>query len=196
MAKNEMICLGLLYSEPCHTYALDGFIHQMGLTQWGNISRASIYNTLKRLEAQGCVEVTLEKVGNTPERKVYAITEIGKQRLMEELRQNILFPPTLDDYFLLSMSFNFGMSADETIGILQKRIENLYDQIENLKVTYEETEKWNVRHSMIMINAGFKYLEVEIETTKQFIKLLKEDPDYFNKNLVEIYRYMIQNVSQ
>jgi len=191
-----MISLGLIYSEPCHTYALDRFINEMGLMQWANISRASIYNTLRRLESQGCVEVSFEKVGNMPERKVYVITEKGKHRLLEELRENILSPPTGDNYLFLAMNFNFGMSADEAIEILEKRIENLNDQIEKLKVVYEDLEKWNVYHSMIMINAGLKYAEVEIETTKEFIKLLKENPDYFNKNLTEIYRYMIQKASQ
>ena len=63
MAKNEMVALGLIYSEPCHTYVLDRFINEMRLEQWANISKASIYNTLKRLASQGCVTVTSEKVG-------------------------------------------------------------------------------------------------------------------------------------
>ena len=196
MAKNEMISLGLVYSEPCHAYALDEFINGMGLTQWGNISRASIYNTLKRLESQGCVEATFEKVGNMPDRKVYAITEKGKQRLLEELRENMLSPATGDNFLFLAMCFNFGMFADEAIEILENRIENLNNQIEKLKMDYEELKNWKVYHSMIMINAGLKYIELDIETTKEFIKLLKENPDYFNKNLTEMYRYMIQNVSQ
>jgi DNA-binding PadR family transcriptional regulator len=66
LAKNEMVCLGLVYSEPCHTYALDRFIKEMGLEEWGNFSRSSVYNTLARLESEGCVEVTTEKVSKMP----------------------------------------------------------------------------------------------------------------------------------
>lgn len=45
-----------------------------------------------------------------PERKVYAITEKGKQRLLEELRENMLAPSAGDDTFALAMCFGFGMS--------------------------------------------------------------------------------------
>ena len=191
MAKNEMVCLGMVYSQPSHTYALDGFIKEMGLEEWSNISRASIYNTFKRLKSEGCVTVTAEKVGEMPERKVYAITEKGKQRLLEELRENMLLPPSGDNLLFLAMCFNFGMSADEAIEILEGRIENLSNELEKLKTVYEESEKWNVYHSMIMINAGRKYLELDIETTREFIKLLSEVPDYYGKTLSEMYRAMM-----
>lgn len=194
MPKNELTCLGMVYSEPCHTYALERFVNEMGLEQWANISIASVYNTLKRLESEGCVTITLEKVGNMPERKVYAITEKGKQRLLEELRENMLLPGTSDNIFALAMCFNFGMSADEAIEILEKRIENLNNEIEKLKMVYEEVKKYKVYNSMILINAGLKHIELEIETVKEFIKLFREVPDYFNENLSEMYRYMLQRI--
>jgi DNA-binding PadR family transcriptional regulator len=196
MAKYEMVCLGMIYSRPCHTYALDRFMKETGLEEWGNISRASVYNTFKKLESEGYVTVAAEKVGEMPERKVYAITEKGKQQLLEELRENMLLPSTGDNYLFLAMGFCFGMSADEAIEILERRIENLSNEIEKIKTAYEELKKWNVYHSMIMINAGRKYIEVEIETAKEFIKLFKEVPDYFNKNLPEMYRAMIQSARE
>lgn len=192
MAKNEMVALGLICSEPCHTYVLDGLIHAMGLEQWANIAKASIYNTLRRLESEGCVTVTTEKVGNMPERKVYAIAEKGKQRLLEELRENMLLPGASDNIFALAMCFNFGMSADEAIEILEKRIENLNNEIEKLKMVYEEVKKYKVYNSMILINAGLKHIELEIETVKEFMKLFREVPDYFNENLSEMYRWMVK----
>lgn len=195
MAKNEMVCLGLVYSQPCHTYILDGIIEEMELEQWANISRASIYNTFERLESQGCVTVTTKKVGKMPERKVYAITEKGKQRLLKELRENMLFPSTSDNTFALAMCFNFGMSADESIEILEKRIENLNNRIEKFKIDYEEVKKYKVYNSMILINAGRKHTELEVETAKEFVELFKKDPDYFNEKLSEMYRAMIHSDS-
>ena len=196
MAKNEMVCLGLIYSQPCHTYALDAFIKDMGLEEWASISRASIYNTLKRLESEGCVTVTPEKVGNMPERKVYAITEKGKQRLLEELREDMLLPEASGHSFALAMSFCFGMPADEAIEILEKRIEKLNSVIEKLKIDGDEARKYKVHHWMILNDAGLKLCENGIETAREFIKLFEELPEYYDKNLTEIYRSMIQNISQ
>jgi len=78
---------------------------------------------------------------------------------------------------------------------LEKRIENLNNGIEKLKMDYEEVKKYKVYNSMILINAGRKHIELEIETAKEFIKLFREVPDYFNEKLPEMYRYMIQRVS-
>lgn len=193
MAKNEMVSLGLIYSQPCHAYALDAFIRAVKVDQWDNISRASIYNALKRLESEGCVTVKAEKVGNMPERNVYTITEKGKQRLLEELRENMLEPQINGNTFVLAMLFCFGMPADEVIEILKKRIEKLNNEIEKLKIDYEKSEKYKIYNWMIFHNVGIKRMELEIETAKEFIKLFKEVPDYYDKNVFELYRYMVQS---
>ncbi len=192
MAKNEMVCLGLIYSEPCHTYALDGIVKEFDLEQWANISKASIYNTLARLEDSGCVKVTTEKVGKMPERKVYAITDAGKKQLLEELRKGMLLPTSGENVFYLAMCFCFGMDAQEAIKILQERINNLNNAVEKIKNGYEEVKKYNVHNSIILCKAGLKHIEMEIETAKEFINLFKKHPDYFNNDLTRMYRAMVQ----
>ena len=192
MSKNEMVCLGLIYSEPCHTYALDGIIKEFNLEQWANISKASVYNTLARLEDQGCVKVTTEKVGKMPERKVYAITDAGKKRLLAELREGMLLPTSGENVFYLAMCFCFGIPAQEAIQILQGRINNLNNAVEKIKNDYEQAKKYNVYNWIILSKAGLKHIEVEIETAKEFINLFKEHPDYFNDDLTGMYRAMIQ----
>lgn len=192
MGKNEMVSLGLIYSQPCHAYALDAFIRVVKVDQWTNISRASIYNTLKRLAAEGCITVKTEKVGNMPERNVYTITEKGRQRLLEELRQNMLFPQESGNTFALAMLFCFGMPAKEAIGILEKRIAILNNEIEKLEMDCEKAEKNKVYNWVIFSKAGIKHMELEIETAKEFIKLFREVPDYYDKNVYELYRYLVQ----
>ena len=193
MGKNEMVSLGLIYSQPCHAYALDAFIRVVKVDQWTNISRASIYNTLKRLAAEGCVTVKTEKVGNMPERNVYTITEKGKQRLLEELRQNMLLSQDSGNTFALAMLFCFGMPAEEAIKILEKRIAVLKNEIEKLKTDCDKAEKNQVYNWVIFSKAGIKHMELEIETAKEFIKLFREVPDYYDKNVFELYRFMVQS---
>ena len=193
MGKNEMVSLGLIYSQPCHAYALDAFIRVLKFDQWANISRASIYNTLKRLETHGCVTVKTEKVGNMPERNVYSITEKGKQQLAEELRENMLLAPSNGNTFALAMLFCFGLPAEEAIKILGKRIAMLEEEIEKLKMDCGKAAKYKVHNWVIYNNAGIKHMELEIETAKEFIKLFNEIPDYYDKNVFELYRFMVQS---
>mgnify|MGYP000135471860 CR=1 FL=1 len=49
---------------------------------------------------------------------------------------------------------------------------------------------------MILCNFVLKVMELHIEATKEFAKLYKEVPDYFNEKFPEMYRAMIQSVSQ
>lgn len=191
MTVNEMVSLGLIYSQPCHAYALDGFIREAKLDEWANISRATIYNTLKRLESEGCVTVETEKIGNMPERKVYSITEKGKQRLVKVLRKNML--QINGNTFALSMLFCFGMSPSEAIEILEKRILLLKKESTILKISSQEPAKFKIFNWMIFYDSRIKNLELEIESTLEFIKLFKIVPHFYEKNLSERYRYKIEH---
>ena len=193
MAKSEMVSLGLIYSQPLHAYALDAFMRVVTIDQWTNISRASIYNALKRLASEGCVTVKIEKAGNMPERNVYTITKKGKQRLLEELRANMLLSQINGNTFALAMLFCFGMSAKEAVEILEKRIALFNDEIGKLKMDCLKAEKHDVYNWVIFSKSGIKHMELEIETAKEFIQLFREVPDYYRKNVFELYRYMVQS---
>ena len=192
MPKNEMVSLGLIYSQPLHAYALDAFIKVIKVDQWTNISKSSIYNTLKRLETEACVTVQKEKVGNMPERSVYTITEKGKQRLLEELRENMLLPQNNGNTFALAMLFCFGIPAEEAIRILEERIGLLNNEIKKLRVVNDRAGRYKVYNWAIFSDAGIRNMKLEIRTAKEFIKLFKEIPDYYNKNVFKLYRFMVE----
>ncbi|MFC2018177.1 PadR family transcriptional regulator [Chloroflexota bacterium] len=191
--KNELVSLGLIYAEPCHAYAVDSLIRIVKVDQCTNFSQISIYSTLKRLESEGCITVKMEKVGNMPERNVYTITEKGKQRLLEEIKENILDPQINGNNFALAMLFCFRLPAGEAIEILEKRIEMLNNILVKLKRNYDSAAKHNIYTWKIFWKARIKNMETEIETTKEYIDLFKEFPDYYDKNILKLYQQLIQS---
>lgn len=192
MGKNEIVCLGLINAEPCHAYALDAFIRVIQVDLRTNFSKISIYHTLKRLESEGCITVKTEKVGNKPERNVYTITEKGKQRLVVELRENMLLPQISGNTFALAMLFCFGLPAKEAIEILEKRIEMLSNKLEKLKENNDKAVRHNVFNWQIFWETTINHIELEIESTKRYIELFKNFPDYYDKNIMKLYRYMLK----
>ena len=156
MALKEMVSLGLIYPQPCHAYAMDAFLKIVKFDQWANISRASVYNTLKQLEADECLTVKSEKVSYMPERKVYTITEKGKQRLLQEIRQIVLQPQLGVNAFVLAMLFCFGMPAKEAIEIIEKRILLLKDEIERFQSDYNEAEKRELLNWMVLLRGRYQ----------------------------------------
>ncbi len=183
MAKNELVSLALIYYAPMHAYAINSFVKEMGLEHWAYISPASIYNSLARLEKLECVDVATEKVGNMPERKVYSITSKGKSRFLEELKEAIMSENMGDYPFYLAVSFAYGIPPEEALPILQDRIDNLEKVLEHITSEYEELKAQKVFSGMIITKAGMKHVQIEIEAAKEFVELLKTNPEYYTRDL-------------
>lgn len=193
MAKNDLVSLALVYNEPLHAYAINAIIKEMGLEYWAHISSASIYNTFSRLEKVGCVAVSTEKVGNMPERKVYQITEKGKNKLLDELKGALLTPDMGDNPFYLAIAFAYGITAKEAVPILEERIEQLKNMVDHVTHEYKQLKELNGYSGMIITKAARKHIEIEIETAKEFIELLETKPGYYTDDLKNMINEMLKH---
>lgn len=187
MAKNDLVSLAIIYNAPIHAYAINAIVRETEIEKWAKISPASIYNALNRLQKEQCVNVSLEKVGNMPERKVYAITTQGKERLKKELSEALLSLEIGEFLFYVAVTFGFGMKADDIIALLKRRIEELRNAITKMNGKYKFLEERNIRNSMITVHAGIKHMQVEIETAQDLIALLEKEPEFYEK-LAEDFR--------
>jgi DNA-binding PadR family transcriptional regulator len=90
---------------------------------------SQIYPTLKRLEAEGLVEMEVEIQAERPNRKVYSITEDGHRELVEWLAT----PPPIDQMrepLLISLFFSAALTKEQIIDVLRQRVENLRHTLE------------------------------------------------------------------
>ena len=75
----EFALLGFLSQQPAHGYEL----HQRlvtDLSQVWHISLSQTYNILTRLETQGLIVGTLQEQEKLPARRLFSLTEAGRQR--------------------------------------------------------------------------------------------------------------------
>ncbi len=192
MAKNELVSLSLISNGPVHAYGLNLIVKGMDLEKMAKISPASIYNALSRLKKDGCVEVNLKQVGNMPERKIYTITEKGKQRLEEEIRKAILSTNLGENLMSLAVNFVYGLSGPDMINLLKERISKLVDSISLLKTKKAEASVCGCQQTLIMLSALIKHHEVEVDMAKELIELLENDPNYYNRQGEEFRQCIIQ----
>jgi len=75
--------LGLLAEGERHGYILLREMEERGMRRWTRVSKVAVYKALARLEAEGCLTSWTEKEGNLPEKRVYAITSSGRDRLKD-----------------------------------------------------------------------------------------------------------------
>jgi DNA-binding PadR family transcriptional regulator len=93
MNLTRLMALGILArSGPSHGHHIRRVAELTDVAEWGGVSVGALYRELRAMERDGLVEATrTEKVGNRPERTVYAITDEGRLELVA-LREQAIKP--------------------------------------------------------------------------------------------------------
>ena len=81
--KVDVVVLGLLAERPMHGYDVLERFRARGMGLWSDLSRASLYQALKRLEREGLVVGKSQEGREGPDRRVFRITRLGRDRLAE-----------------------------------------------------------------------------------------------------------------
>lgn len=195
MAKNELVCLGLIYTTPCYPYIIDEVVKKLQLDQWGYFSRSSIYNTLGKLEKDAYVNIQLEKVGNMPDRKVFSITEKGKERLLDELIKSIYDLSPKENMFYMAVGFYFNLDKALAEEHLNKRLELIRKRKSYLQNCLKDAMESGLLHAVVQCKAGLKHADVEAEMIHDILKIYEVNPAYFSEQLMTMYQNIIQEIN-
>ena len=82
-SKVEVVVLGLLDEGPVHGYDLLERFRERSMGFWVEVGKASVYQTLRRLERAGFVAGRAQEGTEGPDRRVFRITPAGRKRLRE-----------------------------------------------------------------------------------------------------------------
>jgi DNA-binding PadR family transcriptional regulator len=128
MNLTRLMALGILArSGPSHGHHIRRVADLTDVGEWGGVSVGALYRELRAMEREGLVEAArTEKVGNRPERTVYAITAEGQLELTA-LREQAL-KPLLSSPDPLGVALLFasdGVNPDDLRRTLRARREML-----------------------------------------------------------------------
>jgi DNA-binding PadR family transcriptional regulator len=102
---------------------------------WTDVKPGSLYNVLRRMTEEGLVEVArTEKVGNPPERTVYAITAQGRRELVAQRDKALGEVRLLPDPVDLALQYTPDLSAAELAKVVEARRTAVAEQL----VTFEQ----------------------------------------------------------
>jgi DNA-binding PadR family transcriptional regulator len=127
-----LIVLWQLFQGPMHVYRMQKMFEAQGKDRIVNVrSRASLYQTIERLERHGLVEVseTLRTEGY-PDRVVYAITDEGRAVARQWLREMLHNTEGQYPEFIAALSILFGLEPDDARAELELRMEKLQAALE------------------------------------------------------------------
>ncbi|MGI6491466.1 MAG: PadR family transcriptional regulator [Pelotomaculum sp.] len=152
LSNIEVILLNIVNEKPSYAYEIDKTIELREMKRWVRIGSASIYRVLIKLEKKGLVYSRREKEGKMPERKRYYITEPGKAALAEAAKKLL---SQLEWYYLdLNVGFEAsdGLTADEIVSCLQKRLTKVKSNIRGLQEIYNTEQGLSEKKRIIIKN--------------------------------------------
>ncbi|MCL4231255.1 MAG: PadR family transcriptional regulator [Dehalococcoidia bacterium] len=105
LLPGEYAVLSLLSLRAMHGYEMMCFLEDEGLLSICPLEQSTLYTYLRNVEARGLVDWTEERVGLRPPRKIYRLTDSGRDVIGAWLRQPVERMREVRLEFLLKLFF-------------------------------------------------------------------------------------------
>lgn len=162
----EFIMLGFLMYREMSGYDLKQCMLK-STSNFFDASFGSIYPALKKMESRGDV-VAREVVDGGKFKKLYSISEQGKETFMEWLEQPISFSRTKQDHLVHVLFFNF-LSQEKRIRQLQLLIEQAETVLTGLALQEEEIRSKAGTYGYATLQYGLSYYQFVINWCRSLL---------------------------
>jgi len=132
ISKTEAMVLGLLAEGEKHGYDLVREMDLRGMLRWTQASKVGVYKALARLEAEGCLTAWTEREGRHPEKRVYALTAAGGERLEELVYALCASEEPIRTEIPVGLAFVSSLEREEARQALETRLRYLRRQLKRL----------------------------------------------------------------
>lgn len=196
----KVLILYYLSLKPTHGYEIQKFIQVNHMDSWTKIQSGSIYYALAKLEKEGLIELAAEVNVGAKQRKIYAVTEKGRQELKQLVNQELRSPicEVGSDKFILYPLLSVS-SQDEIQRVIgsyiseleQKKLE--IQQWQAIKVNSRTLEVEKLSFEMMLSNLDYQIrwhqallsqLDECMESSKEVARLIRTY-DFSNSEIVE-----------
>ena len=171
-----LIVLWQLFDGPMHVYGMQKMFEAQGKDRVVNLrSRASLYQTIERLERHGLVEVyETRRVEGYPDRVLYAMTDAGRETARQWLRE--MLHTTEGEYpeFIAALSILFGLEPEDARAELELRAEKLATALEATRRGLADAPAGLPRLFLLEEEYRKTLLEAELSWLRGVIADLKE----------------------
>lgn len=157
------VCLAILHFSDATGYEIKKMSTEDQFSYFVDASFGSIYPALARLQDDGCVTVREEYESGKPPRKIYSITETGRQELIESL-QVIPRPDSFKSEFLLTALCSELIGEEYLVRAIDKRIKELesklamLDSVDACAVGGPAGMKWIAGYARSVTRASLDHL--------------------------------------
>jgi DNA-binding PadR family transcriptional regulator len=164
-----LAALSLLKERPMHPYEIAFTMKDRHLEESIKLNFGSLYHTIESLAASGWIApVETAREGRRPEKTVYALTDAGRVRLLEWLRELIRTPVKDYLHFAAGLSFLNDLGQEEAVSLLRERAGKLAGEVEFWRLLMERLDGEGIPHLyLIEIEHAQALREAELEWIKR-----------------------------
>ena len=166
--------LGLLAQTPMHGYELkNAFEEQVG-TLW-NLNIGQVYNTLRLLERDGLAAFQgQEQEGRGPARKVYAVTEAGRQELARWLAEPVRRPRRFKDEFYVKLVF-VRLSGGDVRALIWNQRQAYLQVLRQINDLRAEVNAQADPSAVLLLEGGALHLEADLKWLDRCEELMGDE---------------------
>ncbi|MFX0204972.1 MAG: PadR family transcriptional regulator [Candidatus Hodarchaeota archaeon] len=114
----QIALLSLLSEEPAHAWLLKKKLDERGYEEWVDMKRSTIYKSLGILEKEKYI-LGEKKRDEQLSKKIYTITEVGLQKICEQIKFCLRSPPRSKSLFDLGLAGISLLSKAEALSALE-----------------------------------------------------------------------------
>jgi DNA-binding PadR family transcriptional regulator len=153
--------LGLLAQRSRHGYELhSAFEAVVGEQNW-DVKPAQIYTTLTRLAESGLVEEESVAQEAGPEKRIYAITDSGRQALAEWFASSVEPEHQRDEFYIKLILSLFTVGADPYRVIWEQRA-RLYQEMHALTLQRTHLDPRRELSQILLLEKAHMHLEADV----------------------------------
>ena len=121
MNEFKLLILGSLWKESMHVYHFQEKLRLLPKGSWSLLKPTAWYHHFSNLETEGLLQSLAPiQEGNRPPRKVFSLTPLGENRLVEMLKES--YDCALDQWSLI-VNFIRVLTPTEQAALLEKRLQ-------------------------------------------------------------------------
>jgi len=155
----RMPMLALLAKEPAHGYELKAQLEQIFGEAYPSPNIGQIYVTLQRLERDGLVQSQDVVQATRPNKRVYELTDAGREALVTWIDRPSGGPRVRDDFFMkLVLSPHAG--ASDRLGLINRQRRHYLGQMRGLAQLAEACDRSIPR---LLIEGAMMHLQADLD---------------------------------
>jgi DNA-binding PadR family transcriptional regulator len=179
----EHAILSVLNQQPMSGYDLKKEIDQH-IGHFWSTTQSHIYKSLRQLEEDGLVSVEEIQQANRPNRKVYSVTDTGRQELEEWLKTPMECDPVREAW-LMQVYFAHPLDNEQIATLFEERIQKMKAQLDRYRrntprpadIDLLQMENERARELWQMtVDYGTAYLQFQIAWHERALQKIKALP--------------------